>query len=492
MKALLVYPKCPPSFWEYEGALPFVGKEAAFPPLGLPTIASMLPKEWEIELVDINIEPLTEEHIKWADVVFVSAMLIQLQSANEVIKRCKDFGKTVVGGGPAFTTAREKFPGVDHVLRGEAENVLPSLLSDLEAGNALPSYTCQKFPDLCETPLPAWHLIKMDKYATMSIQFSRGCPFKCEFCDIRKIFGEKVRTKTPTQMMAELQAIYELGWRGSVFIVDDNFIGNKMAAKKFLRVLIAWQKQHGHPFKFFSQVSINIAEDEELMRLMSESNFHQVFVGIETPNLKALQDCGKYQNLKRKLADSVEIIQRHGMKVMAGFIVGFDSDTLAAFKAMADFIELTGIVVAMVGPLIALPETDLYMRLDGEGRIDNGYKKWDNTFNDTNIVPKMGKENLLKGYKLLIEELYSPKNYYGRIYTEFQVYHRTVKGKISGRDIKAFLGSLWKIGFLSKQRWLYWKLLVKTALFKPGLFSEAVVHAILGEHFIGFAERITK
>src|SRR4030042_3340782 len=275
MKALLVYSKCPPSFWEFHGALQISGQEAAFPPLGLLTIAPMFPETWEMKLVDINVKPLTDEHIKWADVVFISTMLIQLQSANEVIQRCKDFGKIVVGGGPAFTTAPEKFPGVDHILRGEAENVLPTLLSDLGAGDALPSSTRQKFPDLCETPLPAWHPINISDYATMSVQFSRGCPFGCEFCDIRKIFGEKVRTKMPAQMLAELQAIYDRGWHGSVFIVDDNFIGNKVAAKKFLRALIAWQGEQNYPFTFFSQVSINLAEDLELLLLMREANFHQ-------------------------------------------------------------------------------------------------------------------------------------------------------------------------------------------------------------------------
>jgi len=493
MKALLVYPKCPPTFWEFGGALPFVRKEAAFPPLGIFTIAPMFPETWEIKLVDINIEPLADELIQWADVVFVSAMLIQLQNVNEVIKRCKDFRKIVVGGGPAFTTAPEKFPGVDHILRGEAENVLPTLLSDLEAGNALPSYACKKFPDLRETPLPALHLMEMENYATMSIQFCRGCPFKCEFCDVRKIFGGKVRTKTPAQMIAELQVIYERGWRGSVFIVDDNFIGNKAAAKKFLHVLIAWQKARNYPFKFFSQVSINLANDEKLLQLMSEANFHQVFIGIETPSIEALRACGKHQNLASDLAESVRTIQQHGMKVMGGFIVGFDSDTPDIFEAMIDFIEITGIVIAMVGPMIALPETDLDIRLKKEGRIDHEYEKWDNTFGDTNIVPKkMRKEDLLQGYRYLIKELYSPENYYGRIHTQFQTYQRTAKGTISERDTKAFLRSLWEIGVLSKQRWLYWKLLAKTALTKPSLFSEAVTQSIFGEHFISFAERIAK
>src|SRR3989339_565147 len=326
MKALLVYPECPNSFWKYPEALKYVGRKAAFVPLGLLTIAAMFPDSWELKLVDLNVESFTDRHIEWADVVFVSAMHIQLRSANEVIARCYAKGKKTVGGGPAFTSSPEKFPLTNHILRGEAENIFPFLISDLERGRAKKLYRSEGYPDLADSPVPRWDLVNIHQYGTMSVQYCRGCPFDCEFCDVVSIFGRKIRKKRREQIIAELEILYRLGWRGSVFFVDDNFIGNIPAVKMLLKDIIEWQKSRSYPFKFLTQASINLAKDRDLLRLMEKSNFHEVFVGIETTNRDALKAWGKQKNVNVDLAEAVRTIQHSGIKVMAGFVVGSDFD----------------------------------------------------------------------------------------------------------------------------------------------------------------------
>lgn len=487
MNVLFVYPKYPDTFWSFKHILKFISKKAVYPPLGLITVASMLPDEWNKKLVDVNIRDLKDEDIMWADMIFISAMIVQKESAQDIINRCKEFGKKVVLGGPAPTTGYEKFGNVDHFVLNEAEITLPLFLEDLENGKAKKMYTSKERPDITKTPVPMWSLIRFKDYAIMPVQYSRGCPFNCEFCDIVIMNGRVPRTKTPEQMINEIQALYDDGWRGGVFIVDDNFIGNKVNAKEMLRPLIKWQKKHKYPFKLTTEASTNLADDEELMQMMSAANFHNVFLGIETPNVDSLKECGKMQNTSRNLVESVKAIHRNGMQVMGGFIVGFDNDTESTFGTQIRFIQKVGVVTAMVGVLTALPQTRLWHRLKAEGRLLKE-TTGGNTDGDINFMPKMGVDKLIKGYKRIIGNIYSPKQYYQRINTFIKNYNPTVRTRISRTDINAFIKSMWHIGILSRARLLYWKLIIKTSLTKRKALPAAVELAIYGLHF----ERITK
>ncbi|MBU0536570.1 MAG: B12-binding domain-containing radical SAM protein [Nanoarchaeota archaeon] len=491
MNILFVYPEYPDTFWSFKHVLKFISKKAVFPPLGLLTIASMLPGQWKKRLVDLNVRELTDKHIEWADMIFLSAMLVQKKSAQKIIRRCKKKGKTVVAGGPAFTTQHEQFRGVDHLVLNEAEITLPRFLKDLENGRPEQVYTSSERPDITKTPIPMWSLIRMEDYATMPIQYSRGCPFNCEFCDIIIMNGRVPRTKTPEQMIKEMQSLYKAGWRDSVFIVDDNFIGNKTNAKQMLAQLIPWQKKHKYPFKLYTEASINLAEDTELMRMMSAANFYKVFLGIETPNMDSLKECGKVLNTRINIAQAVKRIQSNGLQVMGGFIVGFDSDTENVFDSQIRFIQDVGIVTAMVGVLIALPQTRLWHRLQAEGRL-TGDTSGENTGCCINFIPKMGKEKLLKGYTNILSTIYSPKQYYRRIDIFLKNYKPTARGMVSVKELKAFLKSIWNIGVLSGPRYLYWKLLLKTLLTKAKALHLAVELAILGKHFDKITKRILK
>jgi len=416
MNILLVYPEYPDTFWSFKHSLRFISKKAAFPPLGLLTVAAMLPDSWRKKLVDLNVEPLTDVHLAWADMVFVSAMIVQKESARQIIQRGRTHGKIIVAGGPVFTTQHEQFEGVDHFILNEAEITLPLFLDDLATGRPKPIYTSGKRPDITQTPVPLWSLIDVKNYATMSIQYSRGCPFNCEFCDIIIMNGRIPRQKSPAQMQREFQALFDAGWRKSVFIVDDNFIGNTPKVKQLLPLIIAWQKEHRFPFTLLTEVSANLARDEELMQLMSAANFFKVFLGLETPNHDSLLECGKKQNTADSLAEVVDTIHRHGMQVMGGFIVGFDHDPENIFDMQVRFIQQIGVVTAMVGILTALPQTRLWHRLKAEGRLISD-ATGENTDGRLNFKPRMDKEKIIKGYQQLLTTLYTPKNYYQRINT---------------------------------------------------------------------------
>lgn len=482
--ALMIYPKYPDSFWSFKHVLKFVSKKAAFPPLGLLTISPMLPKEWNKKLIDLNIRELTDEQIKWADIILISAMIVQEESAKEVIKRCKAFGKTVIAGGPVFTTEHEKFSGVDHFVLNEGEITIPMFLRDFEKGTAKKIYTSEERPNITKTPVPDWSLINLKDYVNMLVQYSRGCPFNCEFCDIIIMNGRIQRAKTPEQIIKEIQSLYNLGWRDSIFIVDDNFIGNTENVKKMLPHLIKWQKEHGYPFKFTTEASLNLADDEELMQMMSKANFAKVFLGIETPSLNSLKECGKFQNTQRNLAESVKKIHKNGLQVMGGFIVGFDNDTEKIFESQIKFIQEVGIVTAMVGVLTALPKTRLWHRLKAEGRLLKD-SSGGNTDGIINFTPKMGMEKLSRGYKKIIATIYSPKHYFKRINTFLKNYNPKVKNKmkLSIHLLLAFFKSMWSIGIVSKARFYYWKLLIKTLFTKIRVFPLAVEHAICWKHF---------
>jgi radical SAM superfamily enzyme YgiQ (UPF0313 family) len=491
MKILLVYPEYPPTFWSFKYSLRFISKKAAFPPLGLLTVAAMLPRDWRKKLVDLNVEPLSDEHLAWADMVFISAMIVQKESAQLVIKRCRAHGKKVVAGGPVFTTQHEQFEGVDHFVLNEAEITLPLFLKDLAAGKPRPLYTSGERPDIRQTPVPLWSLIDLRNYATMAIQYSRGCPFNCEFCDIIIMNGRIPRVKSPAQMKREFQVLFDAGWRKSVFIVDDNFIGNKHEVKQFLPALIEWQQEHRFPFALLTEVSVNLANDEELMRLMSAANFFKVFMGLETPNHDSLIECGKNQNTTGSLAEAVDTIHRHGMQVMGGFIVGFDHDPENIFDMQVRFIQQIGVVTAMVGILTALPQTRLWHRLKAEGRLLSD-ASGENTDGGLNFEPVMEKEKLIEGYQRLLTTLYSPKNYYRRINTFIKNYTPTARTRLTREDLLAFMRAAWRLGIVSKSRFRYWALLVKTFFLKRRALPIAVELAIHGFHFTKILERVCR
>ncbi len=494
MKILLVYPRYPDTFWSFRHALKFVFKKATFPPLGLLTVAAMLPEEWEKKLVDMNTTTLTDKDIKWADYVFISAMVAQDGSAREVVERCKKLGTKIAGGGPVFSVGYEEFghADIDHLISNEAEDLLPLFLEDLKKGCAKHRYASEERPDIRKTPVPLWSLINKKKYQSMSIQYSRGCPFNCEFCDIVVMNGHVPRTKDKRQIIAELDALYDMGWRASVFFVDDNFIGNKRKLKsEILPAIIEWMKEKKYPFSFYTEASMNLADDEELMRLMTEARFDMIFVGIESPNEESLVECNKLPNKGRDLLASVKKIQNHGLQVQGGFIVGFDSDPLSIFKSQIDFIQKSGIVMAMVGVLMAPPGTSLYKRLKRENRLLSG-GTGDNTDGSTNFIPKMGRETLTRGYKHVVDTIYAPKQYYERIKTFLREYKPGNKGKLklSLVHLIALIRSTWVLGVKEKGRIDYWKFVVWTLLKKPKNFPLSITLAVQGFHFRKVAEKV--
>jgi len=485
MKILLVYPDYPDTFWSFKYALKFVSKKSTEPPLGLLTIAAMLPAEWEKKLVDMKVTKLADKDIEWADMVFVSAMSIQRDSAHKVVARCKELGTAIVAGGPLFTMEYESFMEVDHLVLDEAEITLKQFLNDLEHGTPDHIYTSDEKPSLLETPIPAWELINLKNYATINIQYSRGCPYQCDFCNISTMLGRKIRTKDKDQIIAELDKLHQLGWRGGVFFVDDNFIGNKSKLKKYLLPeLVKWQNKKGNPFAFGTEASIDMADDDELLVLMAMAGFNSVFIGIETPNEDSLAECNKVQNKNRNLSECVAKIHENGIMVKGGFILGFDNDPPAIFSKLSAFIKDSKIITAMVGLLNAPRGTNLYKRLYKEKRLLREVSG-DNTDYSMNFTPKMGYEKLLKGYRETIKSIYTPKEYYERV-KQFLIEYKPIlkkKKNFEFRYVTAFFKSIFFLGIIGEERLYYWKLFFWTLFRKPKLFSLAITCAIYGFHF---------
>lgn len=494
MNVLLLYPRYPVTFWSFKYAVKFVGKKTAFPPLGLLTVAAMLPENWNLRLVDLNITNLSDRDLRWADCVMISAMLVQKDSVDRVLKRCERFGNRTIAGGPLFTALSDEYTDrVDHLVLGEAERVLPVFLNDLAEGRPRSLYRAEGFPDLSETPLPRLDLIRGKDYASMMVQFSRGCPFDCEFCDVTTLFGHRPRLKKPAAFMAELQAIYDSGWRGGVFVVDDNFIGNIRAIKAMLPSLIDWMEHHGHPFTLFTEASINIADDDELIDLMVRAGFDNVFIGLETPSEESLRECSKVQNLKHDLTTSIRKLQNRGLGVMGGYIVGFDSDDENIFSRQIKFIQETGVVTAMVGLLQALPNTRLWQRLKEENRLFET-ATGNNTDGSLNFIPAMNREKLVEGYRSLVKTIYSPKQFYERLTTFLDNYKPSgiSRKRPDFRRLFAFFKSMVYMGVLGNgiSQWYYWKMVVKAAVRYRSAFSEAITLMIYGHHFRKVAKRL--
>ena len=485
MNILLVYPMYPDTFWSFKHALKFVSKKASFPPLGLLTVAAMLPKDWNKKLIDMNATKLKDEDILWADYVFISAMSIQSESADEVIQICKKLDTKIVAGGPLFTSSSEYYKNVDHLILNEAEITLPQFLSDLKEGKPKHKYTSEEWANISVTPLPLWEIVPMNNYSSMNVQYSRGCPYDCEFCDITVLYGRRPRTKTKEQVIAELDALYFTGWRGPVFFVDDNFIGNKRKLKKeILPAIAGWMEERKHPFYLNTEASINLADDERLMQLMVKAGFEAVFIGIESPNEESLVECNKSQNRNRDLISSVKKIQRAGLEVQGGFIVGFDNDPPSIFEKLTNFIQDSGIVTAMVGLLNAPKGTKLQKRLETEGRMLKDFNG-NNTDFSTNFIPKMDSQVLLDGYKKILNKIYSPKYYYERVMRFIKDFEPKKKKvfHLNPNYIFALFMSMLKLGVIGKERIYYWKLFFWSLFRKPQLFSLAILFTIYGFHF---------
>lgn len=485
MNILLVYPVYPDTFWSFKHALKFVSKKASFPPLGLLTVAAMLPEDWNKKLIDMNANQLIDDDILWADYVFISAMSIQSESVDEVIQRCKKLKTKIVAGGPLFTSSSEYYEDIDHLVLNEAEITLPQFLSDLKKGIPKHKYTSENWADITTTPLPLWELVPLKNYTSMNLQYSRGCPYDCDFCDITVLYGRKPRTKNKEDVIAELDALYFTGWRGPVFFVDDNFIGNKTKLKKEILPAIAdWMRKRKRPFYLNTEASINLADDAQLMNLMVKAGFEAVFIGIESPNEESLIECNKTQNRNRDLISSVKKIQMAGLEVQGGFIVGFDNDPPSIFEKLTGFIQESGIVTAMVGLLNAPKGTKLQKRLENEGRMLKDFSG-SNTDFSINFIPRMDTKVLLDGYQKILNKIYSPRYYYERVMRfmrEFEPGNKKVF-QFNPAYILALFRSIFKLGILGEERIYYWKLFFWSLFKKPQLFSLAILFTIYGFHF---------
>ncbi|MBU2513126.1 DUF4070 domain-containing protein [bacterium] len=485
---LLVYPEVPQNtYWSFHYSLKFINKKSAMPPLGLITIASLFTDSYDLKLIDMNITPLTDDHLEWADAVFLSAMIVQKQSFAETVERCNLFQVPVIAGGPYPTSSYQEINGIDHFVLGEVENTLLDFLDRFQKGTAPHITLPPPFPNLAITPVPRFDLLDLSAYSSMSIQYSRGCPFKCEFCDIWSVYGNKPRLKPAASIVNELDALFRNGWKGAVFVVDDNFIGNKNRVKKdLLPQLFTWQKKHHYPFRFFTEASINLAEDSDLLSAMKLAGFNEVFIGIETPSEEALLETGKTQNTRLNLYQSVSTIQSHGIGVMAGFIIGFDSDSPDIADRQIEFIQKAGIPQAMIGLLEALPGTKLFKRLSKEGRLLTASQGNNTHKMATNFVTKMGKQTLANVYEKILSTIYDVnlKNYFQRCNRLLDAVGNApfFQRKITLADFRSFLKSLFFQPFTS-YGFQYLRFLGRNVIKNRQTFGEAVRFAIIGHHF---------
>jgi radical SAM superfamily enzyme YgiQ (UPF0313 family) len=490
MKALLLWPVMPNSFWSYQETLDMAGIRSTNPPLGLITVAAMLPTDWEIRFVDRNVRFETDEDWDWCDLVLISAMIIQRQDFRELIQKGVALGKKVAVGGP-FPTSVPEFAlesGAHYLILDEGEHTIPMFLEALERGDETGIFRSAEKPDVTQTPIPRFDLLDLDAYLAITVQFSRGCPFQCEFCDIINLYGRKPRTKTPEQMLKEFEQLYEMGWRRYIFVVDDNFIGNKRNAKVFLRELIPWMEQHKYPFKLITEASLNLAEDDELIELMVKAGFVLVFMGIETPDVDSLVGINKLQNTRQSLIDSCHKITKAGLQIMSGFIMGFDGEQPGAGDRIRDFIQDTGIPQGQFSLLQALQNTAMWNRLKQEGRLQDGL----GTFHQgaiMNFVPTRPVEEITREYIDAFWEIYEPEPYLKRTFRHFMMMNGW-RGKsdrrITRAEWKLFMKLLWRQGVVRSVRFRFWWQMVAIALFKPRLLVEYLATLGIGEHFFNY------
>ena len=463
VKALMVWPRFPPSFWGFEGVLDMIPEGAMTPPLGLITVAALCPASWNIRLIDHTFEELLDEELLWADLVMISAMHAQRADARAILARARSLGRRTFIGGPwASSDPEAVLADADHVLVGEAEEVFADIAAALEQGTARSLYRVSDKPDMTRSPIARYDLLRLDKYTSMPVQFSRGCPFQCDFCDIITIYGRRPRTKTPAQMIGELDTLRQLGWRNEVFIVDDNFIGNSREALQLTRALSQWQQLHERPFSLYTEASIDLADRPELMASMVEANFMYVFIGIETPSAEALKGSKKFQNLRRDNVEQVRIIQESGLWVLAGFIVGFDSDDATIFDRQLEFIERTAIAWAMAGLLQAPPTTPLFERMKKEGRLLENSEAITN-FSAPNFRTVLPLPVLLRGLSGLLAKLYEAGPFFDRALRSLEKWRprdTQIPPNLPVRyNLRVLFASMWRQGVRSTYRRAYWRFL---------------------------------
>ena len=494
-KVLLVYPEFPLSYWGFQYSLPMFGKKAMHPPLSLCTVAALCPQDWDFRLIDLNIESLSDDQIRWADMVFVTAMGIQHRSLFDVLARARAMGKMTVLGGPYASGSADRCVGrADVCVLDEAEITMKPFLEDLAAGTPKPAYRTDKKPDVSTSPCPRYDLLKLGAYSVIDVQYSRGCPFNCEFCDIIELYGRVPRTKTPEQMIKEFQTLYDLGYRGPVFLVDDNFIGNKKNVRVLLKSIIPWQQAHDFPFFLTTEASVNLAEDAPLLEDMRHAGFKRVFVGIETPSVESLKETQKYQNTRKPLVEAVQTLIDSGLEVSGGFIVGFDNDTEDIFQRQIDFIEQAEIPWAMVGTLTAIPATQLWRRLEKEGRI-LGFADGDQ-FGRPNFKTKMDPEVLYQGYLRLLAHLYKPENYYRRVLDVIARQERANHPNLHASNYPVFkifllsIMTMFRLGVVSEYRQHFWTFIATVLKKHPRKYVQALINAVTGHHFIRYTKEV--
>jgi radical SAM superfamily enzyme YgiQ (UPF0313 family) len=507
MNILLSYPIFPTSFWSFEKAVQGIGKKAFMPPLSLVTVAALLPQEWNYRLKDRNIEPVTEEDWEWADMVMFSGMIAQKEDFMGQIKEAKRRGKPVVVGGPYATSLPNDMlnAGADFLVLDEGEYTISIFVEALKRGETSGIFRSKDKPDVTLSPIPRFDLLDMDAYFLMAIQYSRGCPFQCEFCDIIILYGRKPRTKTFSQVELELAALLKLGWKGGIFFVDDNFIGNKRTVKPFLEKLIDWQTDNGYPFSFTTEASIDMAQDDELLRLMAVSKFSTVFIGIETPDTDSLKLTLKHQNNRQPMTESLEKIAKSGLRIMAGFIIGFDGEKKGAGNRVFDFATINAIPGVTFSMLQALPGTALWDRLKVENRLLD-----DANLNQTtllNFIPTRPIEDIAEEYVETFWQLYDPKNYLKRVFDHFMLVgqaevHRNpeLRKKMANKhksdfDLKGVLFGLKmlaKLGFIRSTRFVFWKYLLKMYKYNRGGIGNFLTFAAFMEHFLPYRKLVKK
>ena len=508
MRTLFVYPEFPKTFWSYEKILELVNRKVLLPPLGMVTVAALLPQHWPMKLVDRNVREVSEAEWDWAELVVISGMIVQKRDMAAQIAKAKARGLPVAVGGPLASSTPEapELDLADYKVLDEGEITLPQIVEAIERGEPAGRFSANgEKPDVTSTPIPRFDLLQLDAYDSMSVQFSRGCPFQCEFCDIIVLYGRKPRTKTPEQLIAELQSLYDLGWRRSIFLVDDNFIGNKRNAKLLLPALKQWQIEHGYPFSLSTEASVDLASDEELMAMMAECSFDSVFLGIETPDEASLETAKKLQNTRSSLDESVDRITSYGIRVMAGFIIGFDGEKSGAGSRIVEFVSRTGIPAAMMGMLQALPNTGLWHRLEKEGRLieNKAAAKGVNQTNLLNFVPTRPIRDIANEYVDAFCQLYEPHAYIDRVcsyylkmgkprWQQFVPANLKKSSLPTWTDLRALLIVIWRQGIKRDTRWRFWRSLLKVALGNPAVLEQFLVTLAHNEHFLEYRSVVTR